>query len=77
VPLLFEVGSESQFDRVVVVTAPAKLRRARSLAADDQREQRLLDDREKAARADYVYTNTGTLEELDRFVGSVMHDLTS
>jgi dephospho-CoA kinase len=76
VPLLYEVGSESQFDKVVVVTAPSKLRRARSAAADD-RERRLLDDREKAARADYVYANTGTLEELDGFVASVMHDLVS
>ncbi len=77
VPLLYEVGSETQFDRVVVVTAPSKLRRARSAAAIDEREARLLDDREKAKRADYVYSNTGTIEELDEFVGSVMHDLLS
>lgn len=76
VPLLYETGSESRFDKVVLVTAPTKLRRARSDAAADEREQRLLPDREKAARADYVYTNTGSLEELDRFVASVMHDLT-
>ena len=42
-----------------------------------EREARLLDDREKARRADYVYVNTGTLEELDGFVASVMHDLSS
>jgi dephospho-CoA kinase len=75
VPLLYEVGSESQFDKVVVVTAPPKLRRARSHAAVDGREQRLIDDCEKAKRADYVYDNRGTLEELDRFVASVMADL--
>jgi dephospho-CoA kinase len=77
VPLLYEVGSETQFDKVVVVTAPDKLRRARSPAAIPQREGRLMDDREKAARADYVYTNVGTIEELDGFVASVMHDLSS
>src|SRR5262249_28108225 len=77
VPLLYEVGSESQFDKVVVVTAPSKLRRARSAVASDDRQGRLLDDREKAARADYVYANTGTLEELDEFVASVLHDLVS
>jgi dephospho-CoA kinase len=77
VPLLYEVGSETQFDKVVVVTAPAKLRRARSATALDEREARLLPDREKAARADYVYSNVGTIEELDEFVGSVMHDLLS
>jgi dephospho-CoA kinase len=77
VPLLYEVGSESQFDKVVVVTAPEKLRRARSPAAMPEREARLLDDREKAARADYVYKNVGTITELDEFVASVMHDLSS
>jgi dephospho-CoA kinase len=75
VPLLYEAGSESQFEKVVVVTAPSKLRRARSAAASDERERRLLPDAEKAARADYVYRNTGSLEELDRFVASVMDDL--
>ena len=75
VPLLFEAGSEGRFDKVVVVTAPAKLRRARSAVATDEREQRLLPDAEKVKRADYVYRNTGTLTELDEFVGSVMHDL--
>jgi dephospho-CoA kinase len=77
VPLLYESGSESRFDKVVVVTAPTKVRRARSQVAVNEREGRLLDDREKVGRADYVYKNTGSLEELDAFVGSVMHDLLS
>ena len=75
VPLLYEAGTDSEFDKVVVVTAPRKLRQARSPGMLDQREPRLLDDREKAARADYAYSNTGTIEELDAFVGSVMDDL--
>jgi dephospho-CoA kinase len=75
VPLLYETGGDSRFDKVVVITAPAKLRRARSDVATDDRESRLLDDREKVARADYSYKNIGTVEELDAFVGSVMHDL--
>ena len=65
----------TRFDKVVVITAPTKLRRARSEVATDDRESRLLDDREKIARADYSYKNVGSLEELDAFVGSVMHDL--
>jgi dephospho-CoA kinase len=60
-----------------VITAPSKLRRARSEMATDEREARLIDDREKVQRADYSYRNIGTPEELDAFVASVMHDLTS
>ena len=48
----------------------------RSQSATDEREQRLLPDEEKVAKADYSYANTGTLEELEQFVGSVMDDLT-
>jgi dephospho-CoA kinase len=44
--------------------------------ATDDREARLVDEREKVARADYSFRNTGSLEELDGFVASVMHDLT-
>jgi dephospho-CoA kinase len=77
VPLLYEVGGEGRFDKVVVITAPRQLRRARSEVATEDREQRLLSDRDKAQRADYAYTNTGTLEELDAFVASVVHDLTA
>jgi dephospho-CoA kinase len=75
VPLLYETGGESRFDKVVVVTAPAKLRRARSDVATTEREARLIDDREKVERADYSFSNKGSLEELDAFVSSVMHEL--
>ncbi len=75
VPLLYEVGGETRFDKVVVVTAPTKLRRARSAVAVNERESRLLPDAEKVKRADYAYVNTGSLGELDAFVASVMHDL--
>ncbi|HLF69269.1 MAG TPA: dephospho-CoA kinase [Gaiellaceae bacterium] len=76
VPLLFEAGTESRFDRVVVVTAPAKLREARRGGRKDDREDRLISDREKVKRADFVYVNTGTPEELDAWVGEVMATLT-
>jgi dephospho-CoA kinase len=75
VPLLYEAGSDKNFDKVVVITAPRKLRAARSPVAVDEREVRLLDEKEKVARADYAYSNTGTVEELDAFIGSVMDDL--
>jgi dephospho-CoA kinase len=75
VPLLYETDAAERFDRVVVVTAPSGLRRARSGAAVAERERRLLPDREKIERADYAYSNTGTLEEMEEFVRSVMNDL--
>jgi dephospho-CoA kinase len=76
VPLLFEAGGEGRFDKVVVITAPKKLRQARSIVATDERESRLIPDAEKVLRADYSYRNLGSLEELDAFVASVMSDLT-
>jgi dephospho-CoA kinase len=75
VPLLYESGGDARFDKVVVITAPKKLRRARSHVVVDDRESRLIDDREKVARADYAFTNIGSIEELDAFVASVMRDL--
>ena len=76
VPLLYEAQADKRFDRVVVITAPEGVRRARSEVATDERERRLLPDEEKVARADYAYVNTGSLVELERFVASVMDDLT-
>jgi dephospho-CoA kinase len=76
VPLLYESGGDARFDKVVVITAPEKLRRARSDVALDGRESRLLPDSEKVKRADYTFRNLGSLEELDAFVTSVMADLT-
>lgn len=75
VPLLFEVGSEQRFDKVVVVTAPQPLRAERRRVPHDDRDERLLPDAEKVARADYAYVNDGSLDDLDAFVAGVMHDL--
>ncbi len=77
VPLLFEVGAETRFDKVVVITAPSKLREARRGGRTDDRESRLMPDREKAKRADFAYVNTGTPEELDAWVAGVMATLTA
>jgi dephospho-CoA kinase len=76
IPLLYETGGDERFDAVVVVTAPPKLRAERSRVRADAREQRLIPDEEKARRADYVFVNDGTLEELDAFVADVMARLT-
>jgi dephospho-CoA kinase len=76
VPLLYEVGGQSRFDKVVVVTAPQKLREARARVPLAGRSDRLLPDKEKVKRADYAYVNTGSLEELDAWVAGVMERLT-
>ena len=75
VPLLYEVDGQDRFDAVVVVTAPPEIRAARTRVPSELREPRLLPDEEKAAKADYVYVNDGSLEELDAFVAGVMDDL--
>jgi dephospho-CoA kinase len=75
VPLLYEVGADDRFDKVVVVTAPTKLREARRGGRSDDREARLLPDREKVKRADFVYVNTGTPDDLDAWVAGVMATL--
>jgi dephospho-CoA kinase len=76
VPLLFESGAESRFDKIVVITAPPKLREQRRRVRRDDRDQRLLPDAEKVKRADFAYVNTGTLDDLDEWVRGVMTELT-
>lgn len=77
VPLLFEVGGETSFDAVVVVTAPTEVRVSRHLRPMQDREQRLIPDEEKARRADFVYSNVGSLEDLDAFVAAVVAKLSA
>jgi dephospho-CoA kinase len=68
VPLLYEVGGETRFDAVVVVTAPPELRAARARVSPDDRSPRL-------RRADFAYVNDGSLEELDAWVAGVVREL--
>lgn len=75
VPLLYEVGGETRFDKVVVVTASPQVRISRRIGPMNDRERRLLSDEEKARRADFVYVNDGTLDELDEFVSGVVATL--
>ena len=75
VPLLYEAGADGRFDAVVVVTAPLELRKERTPVPLEERSARLLPEEEKVARADYVYVNDGTLEELDAWVARVLEEL--
>jgi len=66
IPLLFETGGEKEFDKVVVVSAPPEVQRARVLqrrgmtaAKLDSILKRQVSDEEKRRRADFVI-DTGT-----------------
>jgi dephospho-CoA kinase len=75
VPLLYEVGGDTRFDAVVVITAPTEVRISREVRPMQDRERRLIPDEDKVERADFAYVNEGTLEELDRFVAGVVAEL--
>jgi dephospho-CoA kinase len=70
VPLLFEAGIEGIFDAVLVVVADEETRAQRAGDRDHRevggREARQLTQEEKAARADHVVRNDGTLDELEQ-----------
>jgi dephospho-CoA kinase len=75
VPLLYEVGGDSRFDAVVVISASPEVRISRQVRPMQDRERRLIPDEEKLARADFAYVNDGSLEDLDRFVSGVVERL--
>lgn len=82
VPLLYEGAGPSRFDKVVVVSAPADIQRARVLARADMSEAkfetilaRQMPDAEKRARADFVIDTGVTLEETRAQVRAVLDAL--
>jgi dephospho-CoA kinase len=61
IPLLFETGGEAEFDKIIVVTAPAEVQRSRVLERAamtveklDSILERQIPDAEKRGRADFV-----------------------
>jgi dephospho-CoA kinase len=73
-PTLFEAGVEDRYDTIVAITAPAGMRESRRPGAAERMTHQL-PEAEKAARADVVYENSGTLEELDAFVAGLVERL--
>jgi dephospho-CoA kinase len=69
VPLLFEAGMEGAFDSTLAVIASDRVRelrlRDRGQPGLEGREERQLSQDEKAARADVVIENDGTIEQLE------------
>jgi dephospho-CoA kinase len=79
IPLLFEAGGWQAVDKIVVVSAPAEVQRARVLARagmDAEKYERILaqqlPDAEKRARADFVVPTGGSLDETRRAVRRIV-----
>jgi dephospho-CoA kinase len=79
VPLLFETGGDSGVDLVVVVSAPARVQRARALqrhgmsdAKLDAMLSRQISDVEKRRRAHFVIDTSGSMEQTRRQVSQFM-----
>jgi dephospho-CoA kinase len=81
VPLLFESGMDAAFDATIAVVADGAVRAERAAARGhesvDERTARQLGQQEKAQRATYAVHNSGSLEELEQKLSTVLDKLTS
>jgi dephospho-CoA kinase len=79
IPLLFETGGENEFDKVVVVSAPPDVQRARVLARAGMSSAKLdsilarqMPDAEKRTRADFVIDTGSDLSTTEAQVGDIL-----
>jgi dephospho-CoA kinase len=79
IPLLFETNGEDAFDKVIVVSAPADVQRARVLARPGMSTDKLdailarqMPDEEKRRKADFVIDTGGDLTATERQVAEIL-----
>jgi dephospho-CoA kinase len=79
IPLLFETGGEADFDKVVVVSAPAQVQRDRVLQRPGMTDEkfasilsRQMPDKEKRRRADFVVDNGADLSTTQARVAEIL-----
>lgn len=84
IPLLFETGGDKHVDKIVVVTAPKAVQRARVMARPDMTEalfhmilSRQMPDSEKRKRADYTILTDQGLDAARKSVQDILSDIRS
>ena len=79
IPLLFETGSEKEFDKVIVVSSPPQVQRDRVLRREGMTPDRFqaivarqMPDEEKKQRADFVVDTGGDLSTTEAEVRNIL-----
>lgn len=79
IPLLFETGGDSAFDKIIVVSSPPELQAERVLARPGMTREKLdrilrrqLPDADKRARADFIVDTSGDLDQTRRQVSEIL-----